>query len=175
MGFARRLALAVCLAALHPSLALSAPSRPTPRPDPPPREHLILKLKPGNRFLATKGSLRSRAPGLDQALARHQAREATPLFPEAHADQALRETLGLDRFYVVSLDRGADVRAAVADLAKRDDVDAVERPAEAHAVATQSVIPNDKGFPDQWSLRNTGRTCPMESPARTSGPRTPGR
>jgi len=52
MGFARRLALAVCLAALHPSLALSAPSRPTPRPDPPPREHLILKLKPGNRFLA---------------------------------------------------------------------------------------------------------------------------
>ena len=164
MGFARRLALAVCLAALHPSLALSAPSRPTPRPDLPLHEHLILKLKPGNRFLTTKGSLRSRAPGLDQALARHQAREATPLFPEAHADKALRETLGLDRFYVVSLDRGADARAAVADLAKQDDVDAVERPAEAHAVAMQSVIPNDEGFPEQWSLRNTGTNVPNGKP-----------
>jgi hypothetical protein len=157
MGFARRLALAVCLAALHPSLALSTPSRPTPRPDSPAREHLLLKLKPGNRFLATQGALRSRAPGLDQVLARHQARQATPLFPEAHADRALREQFGLDRYYVVELDHGADVRAAVADLAKRDDVDAVEEPAQAHAL---SVIPNDEGFADQWSLRNVGTNVP---------------
>ena len=161
MGFARRLVLAVCLAALHPSLALSAPSRPAPRPDNPAREHLILQLKPGNRFLETKGALRSRAPGLDQALARHQAREATPLFPEAHADRALREKFGLDRFYVVELDHGADVRAAVADLEKRDDVDAVEKPGQAHAV---SVTPNDEGFSDQWSLRNVGTNVPNGKP-----------
>ena len=161
MGLARRLALAVCLAALHPSLALSALSRPTPRPDTPAREHLFLKLKPGNRFVATQGSLRSLAPGLDQTLARHQAREARPLFPVAHANRALREKFGLDRFYVIDLDHGADVRAAVAELEKRDDVDAVEEPAEAHAV---SVTPNDKGFPDQWSLRNIGTNVPNGKP-----------
>src|SRR5690349_11507283 len=103
MSFARRLALALCLAVLAPSAAHAA--RPMPRPDAPAREHLILKLKKGNRFLATKGSLRSQAPGLDQALARLKAREARPLFPEAHADPALREKFGLDRFYVVDLDR----------------------------------------------------------------------
>ena len=158
MSFAPRLALALCLAILAPCKAHAA--RPTPRPELPAREHLILKLKPGNRFLTTRGALRSHAPDLDRALARHQAREASPLFPEAHADPALREKLGLDRFYVVRLDHGADVRAAVADLRQRDDVDAVEEPAEAHAV----VLPNDKGFPDQWSLRNIGANVPNGKP-----------
>jgi thermitase len=169
MSFARRLApalaLALCLV-LPPCVpgAHADPSRPAPRSDTPAGERLILKLKAGNRFIATTGALRTRAPGLDRALARHDARDAVALFPEAHADLALREKLGLDRYYVVRLDHGADVRAAVTELAGRADVDAVEGPAQGKALGTQSVIPNDSSFADQWSLRNIGTNVPNGTP-----------
>src|SRR6266496_4346836 len=60
---------------------------------------------------------------------------------------------GLDRVFVLKLDRGADVREMVSELRARDDVEYAE---PNYWIKPGEVIPNDPGFAQQWSLLNSG-------------------
>jgi thermitase len=121
---------------------------------------IIMKLRPGNRFLhAPPGTIKSSSPSLDARLNRVEAFEAVPVFTAEGADPSLWASLGMDRFYVVRLRKPADIPAIAAELSRHPDVELADPSyggTGEGAVATQSVIPNDTYFGRQWAFRNTG-------------------
>jgi subtilisin family serine protease len=60
---------------------------------------------------------------------------------------------GLDRVYVLKLEPGADVQAAVDELRTHDDVEYAE---PNYLIKLGTIIPNDPEFSKQWALLNNG-------------------
>jgi subtilisin family serine protease len=77
-----------------------------------------------------------------------------PALSESPRDVALAEKYGLNRYYRVSLARGASAAAAVAELRTCPGVEGVDFDGPATLSAT---IPNDPFFSQLWGLHNTGQ------------------
>jgi subtilisin family serine protease len=77
-----------------------------------------------------------------------------PVFSEPIRYAARAEKYGLNRYFRVSLGRGANVAAAIAELNARLGVERVELDGPATLSAT---IPNDPFFSQLWGLHNTGQ------------------
>ncbi len=80
--------------------------------------------------------------------------------PSEFARPMLAAAIGLDRYYVLRLDAGADIGSVGArlslrgDLFERVDGDSI---GELHGRARGGAWPNDPYFPEQWALENTGQ------------------
>ena len=118
-------------------------------------DEVIVKLKPGApqlRLSAGNERLMSVARLTGD---RDPASPAEPLVgdtPNQRIGQIIANR-GLDRVYVLKLEPGADVQAAVNELRERDDVEYAE---PNYLVQLGTIIPNDPEFSKQWSLRNIG-------------------
>ncbi len=90
---------------------------------------------------------------LDAILARFGVRRMHLVADPDSGDPVLKERLGLSRTYVLEL-AGHDIREARAAVAADPHVEWAELD---YAGMGADVVPNDPGFGDQWSLRNTGQ------------------
>ena len=111
---------------------------------------LVVELRPDSDALD-----RLRNGAVDEDLVRRAgAQSAAPLFG-ATRDAAARQRAGLDRFVVVELPVGSDIRAAKAALEARADVASVEFDVIG---AGGGLTPDDTHYPTQWHLENSGQS-----------------
>lgn len=170
----RRLLLAAASVLAVAGMAPASVTAALPPPAPPAatarydRSALLIKLKPGYRFMP--GLARTGMAPLDARLARASAFEATRLFSAPRAGRPPRPDLGVDRVYRVRLRGVSDIPALAAELSRDAGVEWAEPDYEGSAAETPasgSVVPNDPHFDHQWALQNTGQVPGI-------GPSTPG-
>ncbi len=90
---------------------------------------------------------------LDAVLADQRVLTSTPLFgavrPEgSRSGQKARDLVGLDRIYIVQLERGSDVRGVARVLSADPGIEY----AEPDYIAHQIEIPDDPRYTEQWAL-----------------------
>ena len=108
------------------------------------------------RQAARARSLETGAPAIDRLTEKYQVRAIEPAFASVGAaggNAALAERYGLDRIFVLKVDRAVDIEAAIAEFAGEREVVF----AEPNAVMTAMAIPNDALYSLQWGLNNTGQ------------------
>jgi subtilisin family serine protease/PKD repeat protein len=119
---------------------------------------LIVKFRTPPRVgRSGPGALRAASPALDRELQRFEVDAIEPLFPPG-GNRALRERLGMDRFFVVRTKRPVDIPAAAAAFRGVSDVESAEPDyvMTAADAGTSALVPNDPLFQFQWALQNTG-------------------
>jgi subtilisin family serine protease len=152
MGKARFLTLALVL--LVVALPLSRVSATKARPSNYAAGEVIVKLKPGAPQLAT-GEEGERLMTIARLGSDNPVRPAEQLINRAQSERIneIISNQGLDRVFVLSFDPSADVRSIVSTLRARNDVEYAE---PNYFVTTDTVIPDDPSFSEQWALRNNG-------------------
>lgn len=120
----------------------------------------IVKLNAEAQFTTGKaGIIQTGQTSFDRILSTFGVVESTPLFPPNNADLQLRQALGMDRIYLLTLAQDSDIPAMVAQLEGDPAVEYAEPDYVGSATgvgAIDSVIPNDTYFNRQWGYRNTG-------------------
>ncbi len=91
---------------------------------------------------------------LDAAMDRFDVHSVVPLFDANNGDTTLKQELGLDRIYVLTLPSSSDMADALAAFS----VDPAVVYAEPDFVGYGAGIPNDQWFAYQWNLDNTGQS-----------------
>lgn len=99
----------------------------------------------------TPGVRTTGLPSIDALNRQSRARGIFPLFP----NPAQSDSEGLGRIYVLKVDRGTDILAAVAQYASDPNVEY----AEPNYLARITLTPNDTYYAsEQWNLNNTEQT-----------------
>ncbi|HET92042.1 MAG TPA: hypothetical protein ENN99_15080, partial [Chloroflexi bacterium] len=93
-------------------------------------------------------------PSLDATLAHVGVQDMAPLFDLSSGDAALKQSLGLEHIYLLTLPASSDLETALATLAANPLV----AYAEPDYIGYGAGAPNDQWFPYQWSLHNTGQS-----------------
>jgi subtilisin family serine protease len=150
MGKARFLTLAIILPLI--AMPLSRVSAKRARPSNYAAGEVIVKLKPGTPQLETRDSDRLM---LIAQVGGDTVRGAEPIVSRT-TDGPIAKAIsnnGLDRVFVLKFDPDSDVRSIVSALRARDDVEYAE---PNYFVTTDTVIPDDPNFFQQWALKNYG-------------------
>jgi hypothetical protein len=117
---------------------------------------LVIKFRQPLHSPASVGGPRTGVRSVDDLLQRYSSRALTPLFGGIAASRQ-----GLDRVYVLDLDRGVDVLAASQEFAADTAVEYAE-PNYIYTLPEESMLSaapmNDPAFSEQWALDNTGQT-----------------
>jgi subtilisin family serine protease len=89
-----------------------------------------------------------------------QMKDLKPLFEKSNSKNAtLKAQFGLERYYIINLDRKIDLSAALRKLTALDEVEM----AEPDYLATTTGVPNDPYYTQQWALNNTGQAVQYET------------
>lgn len=164
-------ALAVCAfcVPLTPSAMAQAVTHPQPTYQDLDRGHLgssvVLRLRPGF-VLDRDGIVRT---NLGQSAQAHAVEanaffssagvcSALPVLHEAPGDFALAEALGLDRMYLLELDRDGFDSESFSGSASREAVVESAQPVLVGRTSDVPERPSDPGFPFQYALSNLGQT-----------------
>ncbi len=127
--------------------------------------HILVKLASGVRasrtsrgewkFSASKAALRTIESSSIRALKNIGASHIAPALVQAPAHAALANSLGLDRWVIVTIPERSDAQRCVGSmLALRGLVET----AEVDGVGSTALTPNDTDFWFQYALQNTGQT-----------------
>jgi thermitase len=120
----------------------------------------IVKLIAESHFVTgSSGAVQTGQTSLDRIFSTFGVVESRPMFPPENADLQLRQALGMDRIYVLSLSQTSDISSMVAQLAQDPAVEYATPDYLGSAAGVElvdSVIPNDTYFNRQWGFRNTG-------------------
>jgi thermitase len=120
----------------------------------------IVKFKAESKFVTgSAGTVQTGQTSIDRIFSSFGVVESRPMFPPENADLQLRQALGMDRIYVLSLTQSSDISAMVAQLAQDPAVEYATPDYVGSAAGVElidSVIPNDTYFNRQWGFRNTG-------------------
>ena len=120
----------------------------------------LAMLPTGSSLSSTSQSSQNLTPGLtggaslDHLMLQYQVEDYSPLFDMSRGDRILKERLGMDRVYMLTLPAGQDLPQALSDFA----ADPAVVYAEPDYTGTGGLIPNDSSFATQWSLQNTGQS-----------------
>jgi thermitase len=91
---------------------------------------------------------------LDASMERFDVQSVAPLFDLDRGDATLKQGLGLDRVYVLTLPSSSNLRDALAAFS----ADPAVVYAEPDFIGYGAGIPNDQYFTYQWNLDNTGQS-----------------
>jgi thermitase len=121
---------------------------------------ILVKLKPGTAILRRANALSTAFLRSSQFFAGSRVTKMRAL---KTADRSIPEPQGLERTFMLELEDGADLQAAVQSFSGRPDVEYAEPDhialiAGEPAARAAATIPGDPYFGSQWSLRNTGQS-----------------
>lgn len=113
-------------------------------------EHLVIKLRsaPNQQFSLHTTSF----PSLDLLMARYQVKSTAPLFHPDQGNRLIKQSLGLDRVYLLTLPADEVIAAQ-----KAFALDPNVLYAELDPTGSAGAAPNDVYWGSQWSLENTGQ------------------
>lgn len=93
-------------------------------------------------------------PDVDILLNTYHAKSIRPTYGLTAANQTASKTLGLDRWYEISLPTNTNTRTFACQLRKLNEIEIAEIPAIG---STTQTIPDDPFFDRQYTLHNTGQ------------------
>ncbi len=130
---------------------------------------VIVRMTSEQKFLpGSGGTLETGNPAIDLILYDFHVVQAETLFRAEGANLVLRESLGMNRIYVLTSDRPVDILTMVSRLMLEPAVEMAEPDylgQETGFSASDSTVPNDTYFGRQWGFRNTG-TFPASDSAK---------
>ncbi|MBW7906026.1 MAG: S8 family serine peptidase [Phycisphaerae bacterium] len=126
-----------------------------------PTTHVVVQVQPGHHpipAIAQSEGLFFGDPKLDATLAIHGVQSVGPVVAFPFGNPELAAQIGLDRYYLVNVPPGSDVRALAAALKRFPQVFSSVELDGIGGVA--DTIPNDTAFTQLWGMHNTGQnTC----------------
>jgi subtilisin family serine protease len=151
------LTLIFCLVAASPPARVSATRHHRDSSAYAPGE-IIIKLKE-NAHELNAADLSDRATSMARIIDKRSdepgERALQPLARTAASKRAeeILSRRGLDRVFVLKVDRDADIDSLIGELQSRDDIEYAE---PNYRIKLGSVTPNDARYYDQWGLKNWG-------------------
>jgi subtilisin family serine protease len=151
------LTLIFCLVAASPQMRVSAIKRHSDSSAYAPGE-IIVKLKESARGLSA-ADLNARAMSIAPVIGKRVDGPGGGAFQplsqtaEKNRVEEIISRRGLERIFVLTVDRDADIDSLIGELQSRDDVEYAE---PNYRIKLGSVTPNDPRYYDQWGLKNWG-------------------
>ncbi len=119
---------------------------------------LIVKFS--DKVLMTDGGKTTTSDQVNNVLSDIKMKAMKPLFEKTiEKNAALKAQIGLQRYYIINLDRKTDLSAALIKLNALDEIEV----AEPDYLATITGVPNDPYYTQQWALNNTGQAVQFET------------
>ena len=119
---------------------------------------LIVKFS--DKVLMTDGGKTTTSDQVNNVLSDIKMKAMKPPFEKTvEKNAALKAQIGLQRYYIINLDRKTDLSAALIKLNALDEIEV----AEPDYLATITGVPNDPYYTQQWALNNTGQAVQFET------------
>lgn len=119
---------------------------------------LIVKFS--DKVLTTDNGKTTTSGKVNNVLSDIQMKAIKPLFEKSNSkNTTLKAQFGLQRYYIINLDRKTDLSAALIKLNALDEIEV----AEPDYLASIAGVPNDPYYTQQWAMNNTGQAIQYET------------